>query len=328
MSSIETKNNSMLVPDLRFSSPEHVLQEIEDMNVKGGSPFGRAAAWMYKLAVEQETFADTGALRARLEGLAARIAGLKPTMGTVFNTQMLVFDLLDAAGDAPVGTVQERVGQLCDRLIAASYEAVGAVGEIGGAFIHDGDVVMMHSYTSTLMGIFQNAAALGRKFKVISTESRPLRESRHVVRGLQRLGIPVLYITDASIWEFMPQADYILMGADSLTWTGDVANKMGSAMIAQLALACKKPVYFATELFKLDTRTRCGYRVVLERRTPDEIVSPEDFESLEGIEVVNQFFDLTPAAHIRGLITEFGVIAPSAGSTLWDRLHDSLLLPG
>ena len=34
------------VKDIEFRSAEHVLQEIENMNVRGGSPFGRSAAWV------------------------------------------------------------------------------------------------------------------------------------------------------------------------------------------------------------------------------------------------------------------------------------------
>ena len=37
--------DKMKVEDIKFQSAQHVLDEIYNMNVKGGSPFGRAAAW-------------------------------------------------------------------------------------------------------------------------------------------------------------------------------------------------------------------------------------------------------------------------------------------
>ena len=79
-----------------------------------------------------------------------------------------------------------------------------------------------------------------------------LRESRLAVKVLRSIGVPVTYITDAEIWEFMPRADLIIMGADSIAWDGSVANKMGTALVSQLALACKKPVYIASELYKVN----------------------------------------------------------------------------
>lgn len=44
----------MPVKDIEFQSVEDVIQQIRDMNVKGGSPFGRAAAWAFRLCCEQE----------------------------------------------------------------------------------------------------------------------------------------------------------------------------------------------------------------------------------------------------------------------------------
>ena len=175
---------------------------------------------------------------------------------------------------------------------------------------------MMHSYSSALMAVFTAAREQGKNFSLICTESRPLRESRLAVKVLRSIGVPVTYITDAEIWEFMPRADLIIMGADSIAWDGSVANKMGTALVSQLALACKKPVYIASELYKVNPATAEGHPIELERRVKEEIVSEGDFDSYEGIDVINQFFDLTPAWQIRGLITEFGVIArPAPAST-------------
>ncbi len=315
----------MKVSDIEFSSADHVISEVRNMNVKGGSPFGRAAAWAYKLACEQEPLPSGEALQARIEQIGSALAALKPTMATIHNTGMLVQKLLRAQQDAPLQRKKDEICALSERVIEQSLRAVETLGEYGAALIDDGAVVMMHSYSSTLMSVFEKAAAAGKKFRVISTESRPLRESRLAVRILQSCHVPVTYITDAEIWEFLPEATLVIMGADSIAWDGSVSNKMGTAMIAQLAQVCKKPVYIASELFKLDTRTRFGYNIVLERRTSDEILSPGDLQSTNGVDVVNQFFDLTPANQIRGLITEFGVISPAMVSLYWERLEQELL---
>ena len=164
-----------------------------------------------------------------------------------------------------------------------------------------------------------------KKFRVICTESRPLRESRLAAKVLQSFDIAVTYITDASIWEFMPSADLIIMGADSIACDGSVANKMGTAMVSQLAQSCKCPVYIASELYKLDGRTRYGYKIQLERRTEKEIISKDDFESLNGIEIINQFFDITPANQITGFITEEGVISPQMVDICWTKVQEKLL---
>lgn len=315
----------MKVQDIAFKTPEHVIQEVRDMNVKGGSPFGRAAAWAVRLACEQEKFDDISALRTRLNNIADQLVMLKPTMATIANTQLLVNQRLgEMPADATAEIAAEAVIEMCKRIIEHSYTSVSRLGKIGANLITEGAVVMMHSYSSTLMSVFEAAVEKGTNFSVICTESRPLRESRLAAKVLSDLGVPVIYITDAEIWEFMPTVDMIIMGVDSLAWDGSVANKMGSAMITQLAQVCKKRVYFASELFKLDSRTAEGRPILLERRTETEVIAADDFDGKSGIEVINQFFDLTPANQITGLITEYGVIAPQMVSVGWEKFKNEL----
>src|SRR5699024_10461241 len=118
--------------------------------------------------------------------------------------------------------------------------------------------------------------------------------------------------------------DYIIMGADSIDVDGSVANKMGTAQIAALAKYCKKDIYIASELFKLDLRTRDGYQIELEKRDKYEVINEDDFETLDGLEVINQFFDITPASDIKAIITEYGFLHPSQVASYWEVLENSL----
>ena len=310
------------VKDIAFQSADHVIEEIRNMNVKGGSPFGRAAAWAFKLALQQEDLKTFSQIKTRFTYLKKQMYELKPTMATIYNSCEAIMQELDET--MKVNILKEKVIHLCDNIIEQSFVAVEKVGEIGSHLIHDHDVVLMHSYSSTLMGIFQSAANDKKRFKVICTESRPLRESRNAVNVLTRLGIETMFISDASVYEFMNEADMIIMGADTLCTNGDVANKMGSAQIARLAQSCKIPVYFASELYKLDIRTLNGEKVVLERRDKCELVDEDDFKDFDQVEVINQFFDLTPASDITGIVTEFGVLHPSQMLQYWSKLWDNI----
>ena len=86
----------------------------------------------------------------------------------------------------------------------------------------------------------------------------------------------------------------------------------------------KKDVYIASELYKLDMRTQFGYKIVLERRTKDEIVFEGDYETTEGLEVINQFFDITPASDIKAIICEYGLINPSQMLSFWADLEKEI----
>ena len=78
------------VKDIQFKSANHVIQEIRDMNVKGGSPFGRSAAWAFKLATEQEKLKTKKELHARYQDLTKQMIALKPTMATIRNSCRIV----------------------------------------------------------------------------------------------------------------------------------------------------------------------------------------------------------------------------------------------
>lgn len=310
--------NSTRVKDIDFKSADHVIEEIRNMNVKGGSPFGRSAAWAFKLAVEQEELNSTEALSNRVNDLAKQMHDLKPTMATIHNSSQIVKEILDE--QLSLAETKTKIVKVCDNIIEQSFLAVEQLAEYGANLIKEGDTVLMHSYSSTLMGIFKAARNQGKNFKLICTESRPLRESRNAVNVLTAIGVDTTFISDASVYEFMKQADLIIMGVDTLSVDGSVANKMGSAQIAKLAKFCKVPVYFASELYKLDLRTLHGYQIELERRTPFELVCEQDFNDFDKVRVINQFFDITPAEDIKGIITEYGVVHPALLSTYWQEL--------
>ena len=309
------------VNDIEFISTDHVLQEIQDMNVKGGSPFGRAAAWAYKLAVEKEKFNNYSEIESRFKVIRNKLHDLKPTMATINNTSLIIEKELELNKEKSVNEISHIISEVADSIISYSFDSVKKVGDIGAAYIKDNDTILMHSYSSTLMEVFIRAAKQGKKFKVICTESRPLRESRNAVNILQELDVETKFISDASVYEFLNLADYVLMGADSLSADGSVANKMGTAQIAKLASFCRIPVFIASELYKLDLRTQFGYAVELERRSKWELVNKDDFKKMEKLEVINQFFDLTPASDIRAIITEFGFLHPAQLSIYWNELE-------
>lgn len=155
----------MKVEDIKFQSAQHVLDEIYNMNVKGGSPFGRAAAWAYKLACEQEALDSFDALEARMQELSDKLHKLKPTMATIRNSSVFARGAFDCAKKSGA-TLEETKAQIiatCDRIIESSYAAVDALAKNGANLITEGCTVMMHSYSSALMAVFTAAREPGQE---------------------------------------------------------------------------------------------------------------------------------------------------------------------
>jgi translation initiation factor 2B subunit (eIF-2B alpha/beta/delta family) len=184
--------------------------------------------------------------------------------------------------------------------------------------VSDGDVIFIHSYTGTLLGIFKRAREAGKQFKIIATESRPYGEGRTMVAELLELDIDCTLIIDAAIGSYLNGATKALVGSDSILANGSVINKIGTQLVA---LACHHygiPLYAAGSMLKLSLESLQGTEVKLLERTDDAGIAPADLSKNEGLQVENRIFDVTPAQHFEALITDKGVVSPAAIVTFLD----------
>jgi eIF-2B alpha/beta/delta-like uncharacterized protein len=305
-----------------YRSVDHILEEVRAMRVKGGSAFGVAAAQAFRFVARDPEIASTAQLFSELERVAALLLAEKPTMGTVHNAyQLIVTGPRSLIANENLADASTEVADRADRFIEHSVNAVLELGRIGSELVLPNQTIMMHSYSASVLSVFETAWHAGKRFKVICTESRPLRESRLAASRLSSLGVPVTFVTDASMAEFAVKADWILVGADSLSVDGSVANKMGTNLLSITAARYDIPFYVASEVLKLQLQTREGLPIVLEQRPVSEVVGPDDFDHEVNVTVVNQFFDLTPPQRIRAIITEQGVYSPGQIDQAWLKLQ-------
>jgi methylthioribose-1-phosphate isomerase len=90
---------------------------------------------------------------------------------------------------------------------------------------------------------------------------------------------------------------------------GDVANKIGTYMVAVLARRHGIPFYVAAPLSTIDRSIASGRDIPIEERGGDEV---RGFGALrwapDAVAVRNPAFDVTPAELVTALITEGGVV--------------------
>ena len=319
------------IQDVEFKNLQDVIDNIVDNNVKGGSPFGRAVAWGIYYALRDEKYENMEEMRSMLKRVSAELVALKPTMAACKNAADLIKDYVATfSDDADVKTVAAKVQRVCMNLVDYSFEAVDDLGAYGANMVKDGDVIMINSYSSSIMSVFGHAADQGKKFTVISTESRPFRESIKGANYLASKGVKVIWIGDPAMHEFVGKANWCITGADTLGFDGSAANKIGTAQLAELAFARGIPFYIASEIFKLKRDTREGDMIPIEVRPAEDFLFGNEFDGLTpeqraNITIINQFFDLTPAQHITGLVTEFGIIPPATVGLYWDKLAEMII---
>lgn len=217
--------------------------------------------------------------------------------------------------------------QVAQRLLAEAHEILAedirinkAMGANGAALLKDGARVLTHCNAGALatagwgtaLGVFRSAVEAGKKISVIADETRPfLQGARLTAWEMVQEKISVTLITDNMAGYMMAQGevDAVVVGTDRVAANGDVANKIGTYMVAVLARRHNIPFYVACPLSTIDLSIASGKDIPIEERSVEEVKGFRDCHwAAEGVKIRNPAFDVTPAELVTGLITEKGVV--------------------
>ena len=121
-------------------------------------------------------------------------------------------------------------------------------------------------------------------------------------------------ITDNAVGHAMESVDYVLVSAEAVTENGGIINRIGTYTTALCAKALKKPFYVAAENFKFSRLFPLN-----QHDLPDDAKVKEKFDFFPGKHVSKpetdfdiQLCDFTPPELITMLITDTGILTPSA----------------
>lgn len=305
---------------LPYSSASEVAEGIRSMVVRGAPAIGCAAAYgvaLESLALRQ---ASREAFVAGMEKGFDVLAASRPTAVNLFWALKRMREVWEANKQ---GTVDEIV----DRLLAEAHEVSAedvrinrAMGAYGAALLPDGARVLTHCNAGALataghgtaLGIFRSAVEAGKRISVIADETRPfLQGARLTAWEMVQEKIPVTLITDNMAGHLMSrgEVDAVVVGTDRVAANGDVANKIGTYMVAVLAQRHGIPFYVACPLSTIDLAIPDGAAIPIEERSADEVTGFRECQwAAEGVQIRNPAFDVTPAELVTALITEKGVV--------------------
>ncbi len=169
----------------------------------------------------------------------------------------------------------------------------------------------------------------GIKLHVWVDETRPRNQgARLTAWELGQHGVPHTVIVDNAGGHLMQHGlvDLVIVGSDRTTYTGDVANKIGTYLKALAARDNDVPFYAALPSSTFDWTLDDGvHGIPIEERDPAEVshmTGLRDGETLDvqitpdGSPIRNYGFDVTPARLVTGLITERGICAANPQSIL------------
>jgi methylthioribose-1-phosphate isomerase len=158
-------------------------------------------------------------------------------------------------------------------------------------------------------------------------ETRPRNQgSKLTAWELGQHGVPHTIIADSAAGHLMQRGavDLVIVGTDRTTYTGDVANKVGTYLKALAAKENNVPFYVALPSSSFDWKLRDGLKEIpIEERSAEEVRRADGWFEEQQVEVrvapegspaANYGFDVTPGHLVTGLITERGVCAANEKS--------------
>ncbi|MFT5466307.1 MAG: methylthioribose-1-phosphate isomerase [Verrucomicrobiales bacterium] len=320
-----------VIEDLR--SVDEVAAAIRDMHVRGAGLIGATAGWGIYVAVK------TG---ANLQDSAEQLLATRPT---AINLRWAIERQLKALENAD--DLLETARQTAESIADEDAEACRCIGEHGLQLIREiadakpggGPVnILTHCNAGWLAFVdFGSATApiyaahdAGIPVHVWVDETRPRNQgARLTAWELGQHGVPHTVIPDNVGGHLMQngKVDLVITGTDRTTFTGDVANKIGTYLKALAAKDNAVPFYVALPSSTFDWKIRDGVaEIPIEQRGGEEVTLIDGVAETGEVTTVrltpesspaaNFAFDVTPSRLVTGLITERGVCDASENGVL------------
>lgn len=299
-----------------------VADGIRDMVIRGAPAIGVSCA--YGIALGAKNFVGTNIddLEEEIEYIGDVMSKTRPTAVNLFwaiDRMKRTFQKAKEEGK----TVSEIKQILIDEAKAIHDEDIESqrlIARYGGELLEDGANVLTHCNAGALatggvwgtaLGVIRGAKDQGKKVSVFADETRPyLQGARLTAWELLQDQIPVTLITDNQSGHIMKKGmiQAVVVGSDRIAANGDVANKIGTYMVAVLARQHGIPFYVAAPMSTVDMNCPTGDDIPIEERDTREVTHVQDIQlAPEGIEVGNYAFDVTPHELVDAIITEKGV---------------------
>ena len=304
---------------ISYTTADQVSDGIRDMVVRGAPAIGCAAAYGVALAALNLKDASSDDFSKGMEEAFEVLAQSRPTAINLF----WAIDRMRNKMNESQGSSKEIANVLLDEAHEIKREDIEinrAMGKNGAELLNDGARVLTHCNAGALataghgtaLGVFRSAVEAGKKISVIADETRPfLQGARLTAWEMVQENIPVTLISDNMSGHLMShgEVDAIVVGTDRVAGNGDVANKIGTYMVAVLAQRHNIPFYVACPLSTIDHSINSGKDIPIEERPENEVTGYRDCQwAAKGVKVRNPAFDVTPAELVTGLITEKGVV--------------------
>ena len=320
-------------------SVDDVAVAIDEMHVRGAGLIGAAAGYgMYLAALEapKDNHFDQYVINA-----GEKLINTRPTAVNLF---WAVEKQLKAIKEGK--SIQDKIVisySTAQKIANDDVESCKKIGDFGLNLIQNiserknGDTVNILTHCNagwlafvdygTALSPVYAAFNKGIDVHVWVDETRPRNQGANLTAWeLENHQVPYTIIPDNLGGHLMQHelVDMVIVGSDRTTYTGDVANKIGTYLKALAASDNSIPFYVALPSSTIDWSIQDGINEIpIEERDGDEVKYISGFTdgkikkvlvTPKNSKALNYGFDVTPARLITGLITERGICQPDKES--------------
>ncbi|MFB6079501.1 MAG: translation initiation factor eIF-2B [Haloferacaceae archaeon] len=280
---------------------DETVREIRQMETHSSSVVAVKAARALTELVGRE-YASLDAYERDLERNSNALRRANPSHASLFTTQREVVEsVVGEAADVP--EAKRRTREAIERVVEAVETGKRRTAERAADTFVDGETVLTHDYSSTVLDAVDLAVADGVDLAVYVTEARPRYLGRKTARRLADLdGVDVHLLVDAAVGELLPSCDRVVVGMDCIV-EDTLYNRVGTFPIAATAAQVDVPVQVVGSSAKVIDE---GFVFENEFRPPSEV----SLEPLEGVTVENPAYDATPTHLLDAVFTDEGRVEP------------------
>jgi len=289
---------------------EEIIRKIKAKEIAGADDTAIASAKALSILAKRSEAKTAKEFQKEVNYIANRLIDARPSSSSLRNCVSSVIREVEAAGDVKFVNLRNLVEASASKFVERINEAKSRIGEIGSKRIRDGDVILTHGFSTTVLAILKKVAEEGKSVHVFVTEARPKFEGREMAQKTSELGLPVTLIVDSAVRVFINDFDHVLIGAEAIAVNGAVISKVGAAAVATLAHETRVRTLVAAGTYKLSPETVIGELVEIEEGDRRQVLDSEISAKMKNVDVRNPLYDVTPPQYIDAIITEKGIVPP------------------
>jgi translation initiation factor eIF-2B subunit delta len=282
---------------------DETVAEIRDMQTHSSSIVAIKAAEALRALLDRE-YPSIEEYRRDIERNSRALKRAQPSHATLHTTQAEIRAAVEDADPTDVATAKAVTADAIDRVVA-NVETRKREAAINAAeTLRNGDTLLTHDYSSTVLEAVELAASEGRHLEVYVTEARPRYLGRRTARTLARIDrVEAHLLVDSASGEVLPECDRVAAGMSCIV-DDTYYNRVGTFPIA--AAAAELAVPFTVVGSSAKVIDEGGFQFENEYRPASEVM----LEPAEGFDIENPAYDATPTHLVDSVVTDEGTLSP------------------